>query len=120
MAKTYPFNQYPEEYDGWYDAHPRAFEAELAAIRQLLPEAGVGLEVGVGSGRFAAALNIRFSVEPSRAMRSIAQQRGLEVTYGVAEALPFPDQQFDYVLFIATACFLDSLDQSNAGSLARA
>ena len=109
MAKTEPFDTYPERYDAWYETHPAAYASELAAIRKCLPERGLGLEVGVGSGRFAAPLGIRYGVEPSRALAARAAERGVEVVAGVAEALPFEDERFDYVLMVTTLCFLDDV-----------
>ncbi|WP_457654225.1 methyltransferase domain-containing protein [Rhodocaloribacter sp.] len=109
MAKTAPFDAYPERYDAWYETHPAAYVSELEAIRKCLPERGLGLEVGVGSGRFAAPLGIRYGVEPSRTLAAKAEARGVEVVAGVAEALPFEDERFDCVLMVTTLCFLDDV-----------
>jgi hypothetical protein len=58
-----------------------------------LPKSGTGVEIGVGTGRFAEPLGIRVGVEPSKAMRQVAQKRGIEVIDGVAQVLPFDDCQ---------------------------
>jgi hypothetical protein len=58
-----------------------------------LPKSGTGVEIGVGTGRFAEPLGIRVVIEPSKAMRRMAQKRGIEVIDGVAESLPFDDCQ---------------------------
>src|SRR6202011_4339241 len=63
--------------------------SELRAVRGLLPKDGVGMEIGVGSGRFAAPLGIRYGVDPSVKMRTLAQARGIEAVEGVAEKLPY-------------------------------
>ena len=47
------FNQYAERYDSWFERDPGLYAAELQALRALLPESKRGIEVGVGSGRFA-------------------------------------------------------------------
>lgn len=72
-----------------------AYRAELELIRGLLPAypRAKGLEVGVGSGKFAAPLGIRTGVEPSAQMAAKAEQLGIRVVLGVAENLPFPDAQ---------------------------
>lgn len=109
MPKTLPFDTYPERYDAWYETHSAAYASELAALKACLPGHGVGLEVGVGSGRFAAPLGVRYGVEPSRALAARAAARGVEVVEGVAEALPFEDERFDYALMVTTLCFLDDV-----------
>lgn len=108
MAKTAPFDADPDRYDAWFDRHEAAYRSERAAVRALWPaEAAETLEVGVGTGRFAAPLGIRHGVDPSPAMRERARKRGLHVKDGVAEALPYPDARFDAVLLTTTLCYLD-------------
>ena len=81
-------------------------------MRALLPEPpGRGLEVGVGSGKFAAPLGITTGLEPSAVMAERARRLGIEVVTGVGEALPFPEASFDLVLMVTTLCFLDSPPQ---------
>lgn len=67
------------------------------------------MEIGVGTGRFAAPLGIKHGVEPSAKMREIAKQRGIDVIDGEAEKLPFDDSRFDYLLMVTTICFLDDI-----------
>ena len=107
MPKIEPFERYAEDYDAWFDSHPWAFRSEVEALRRFWPEEGEALEVGVGTGRFAQALGIRWGVEPSPAMRAMASRRGIEVTDGVAEAIPFEDGRFGALLMVTTLCFLD-------------
>ncbi len=106
MSSSSPF----EQYDAWFEKHPLAYQSEIEAIRMLLPDPGKGLEIGVGSGLFAAPLGIRIGVEPSIAMAERAQKRGITVVKGVAEALPFQDHEFDTALMVTTVCFLDDMD----------
>ncbi|MCK4444705.1 MAG: class I SAM-dependent methyltransferase [Thermoplasmata archaeon] len=110
MPKVEPFERYPARYEDWFERNRFAYESELLAIKAQLPESGKGIEIGVGSGRFAAPLAIGVGVEPSSKMREIARRRGIEVVDGVAEDLPFEDSSFDYALMITTLCFLDDVE----------
>lgn len=97
------------EYDAWYDQFPNIFRSEVLAIRSVLPPAGQWVEVGIGTGRFAAELGIRLGVEPSEAMAALACSRGIEVIRGRAEALPLDSESTDAVFFITTLCFVQDL-----------
>jgi len=110
MARIEPFEKHSLQYEQWFDRHKFAYESELRAIRKLLPQCGNGLEIGVGSGRFAAPLGIKLGLEPSSKMMKIAQGRGIEVIGGVGESLPFRDSQFDFVTMVTTICFLDDVE----------
>jgi SAM-dependent methyltransferase len=77
--------------------------------RPALPASGSGLEIGVGTGRFAAPLGVRAGIDPSPAMAAIARTRGIEVSIGKAELLPFAAEEFDYALMVTTICFVDDL-----------
>ena len=107
MPKTAPFDAHPDRYDDWFDRHEAAYQSELRALRAAWPEKGEGLEVGVGTGRFAAPLGIECGVDPSAAMGKRARDRGIAVKDGVAEELPYPDERFDAVLMTTTLCYLD-------------
>src|SRR3990172_6303343 len=102
-----PFNKYSLEYDKWFDEHPFAFQSELQAVRCFIPEQRIGVEIGVGTGRFASGLNIPIGIEPSESMASIARSRGIEVLKAFAEELPFDDNSFDYALMVTTLCFVE-------------
>lgn len=110
MARIEPFEKHPLQYEQWFDRHKFAYESELQAIRKLLPQHGNGLEIGIGSGRFAAPLGIKLGLEPSSKMMEIAQARGIEVIGGVGESLPFRDSQFDFATMVTTICFLDDVE----------
>jgi len=101
------FDKYYKKYDAWYDKHKFAFLSEIEAIRKVLPHDGKGLEIGVGTGRFAAALGITMGIDPSHRMLEIAQERGVNVRFGFGEDIPFLNEAFDYVAVIITLCFLD-------------
>lgn len=107
--KTGPFDKHAKEYDAWFDENNIVFLSELKAIEQLMPKNANGLEIGAGTGRFAKSLGIKRGVEPAEHMREIAQSRGVDVVDGLAESLPFMDSEFDLVLMVTVACFLDDV-----------
>ncbi len=78
------FDRVALRYDQWYEEPfgSSAFALELACLRGLLPPFKRDLEVGVGTGRFASALGIKFGVDPSQRMLKIAKERGIEVVQG--------------------------------------
>ena len=113
MPKIDAFEKHSDAYDDWFEKNQGAYEAELKAVRQLLPTGEVqGMEIGVGSGKFAVPLGIKIGVEPSEQMAVKAEGLGIEVYPGVAEKLPFPADQFDFVLMVTTICFVDDVTQS--------
>jgi SAM-dependent methyltransferase len=112
MAKTRAFDENARAYDDWFEAHESLYASELEAIRSLLPKTVRGIEIGVGTGRFAEPLGIKVGIEPSPAMRALARERGIDAIDGVAEELPIESETFDYVLFVTTVCFLESLHQA--------
>jgi ubiquinone/menaquinone biosynthesis C-methylase UbiE len=114
MAKTKPFDEHLEEYERWFVDNHSVFESELEAIRQLMPKTERGIEIGIGSGIFAARLGISDGVEPSEPMRNKAEERGLHVIDGVAEKLPLADKSFDFALMVTTICFVDDINRSFA------
>ena len=73
MANFKPFENYSLKYDEWFDKNRFIYESELQAVKELLPEGKNDIEVGVGSGRFAAPLGIKLGIDPSRKMGKIAE-----------------------------------------------
>ncbi|MDY0168459.1 MAG: class I SAM-dependent methyltransferase [Thermoguttaceae bacterium] len=70
------------------------------------PATGRWLEVGVGTGRFAAALGVTDGIDPCDSMLAMAAQRGVRTVKAVAESLPYADRRFDGVLVTTALCFL--------------
>ncbi len=109
MAKTAAFQKHVTRYEEWFEKNRWAYVAELKAVGMLLPKTGRGLEVGVGTGRFAAPLGIETGVEPAAKMARVARSRGIRVVRGVAEQLPLGTATRDYLLLVTTLCFVDDL-----------
>jgi SAM-dependent methyltransferase len=110
MPGVNDFDRNVQQYEEWFVKHPFAYVSELHAVRELLPLTENGMEIGVGTGRFAAPLGIRQGIEPSRSMAEVARKKGLDVISGVAENLPYKDSKFEFCLMVTTVCFLDDID----------
>ena len=100
------FQRYYERYDAWYDEYKFSYLSELRALKKVVPEFGKGLEIGVGTGRFAKPLGITLGVDPSGEMLKFAMRRGVNTRWGVGEDLPFWDGTFDYAAIIISLCFV--------------
>ena len=112
MAKIESFEKYSKEYDEWFIKNQDIYLAELNAIKSLISSDKFGVEIGVGSGRFALPLGIKVGVEPSKKMAEISRERGIQVCEAVAEQLPFKNKKFNFVLMVTTICFVDDLAKS--------
>ncbi|RKY63754.1 MAG: SAM-dependent methyltransferase [Candidatus Latescibacterota bacterium] len=113
MPRIEPFEKYSDAYDEWFNKNPDMYRVELEAVRQLVPSSKArGVEIGVGSGRFAVPLGIEIGVEPSRKMAIKAIKQGVKIVTGVAENLPFSKSAFDFALMVTTVCFVDDVVKS--------
>ncbi len=109
MPRTASFEVHHRRYDDWFVRHAAAYQSELLAVRALLPWRGLGLAIGVGTGRFAAPLGVQVGIDPAHAVLDYAVNRGISSVQGVAEALPFSNSSFDYILSVTTICFVDDV-----------
>ncbi|MEA3418557.1 MAG: methyltransferase domain-containing protein [Campylobacterota bacterium] len=107
MPKIEAFEKFSQAYETWFEKHSILYDAEIEAIRKILPPFKNAIEIGVGSGRFAVPLGIMTGVEPSAKMAEIARSKGIEVIEGIAEDLPVGDETFDFALMVTTICFVD-------------
>ncbi len=110
LQEESPFESQAEQYDAWFDADGSiVFATELMALRPLLPALPKPwLEIGVGTGRFAAELGIETGIEPSESCRKIAAGRGIDVHPGKGEQHIFNAGSFGAVFILTTLCFVDS------------
>jgi ubiquinone/menaquinone biosynthesis C-methylase UbiE len=106
------FDLAAEEYDNWFQQHENYYHSELNAIKKFIPGKGQGIEIGVGTGRFASQLGITIGIEPAHSMAQMALARDIRVVKSNAEELPFFDLSFDYALMVTTVCFLDNIPQA--------
>ena len=119
MPITVPFETRTDEYDAWYDEYAGAYHAERAALERALSAAGpvdrtCAVEVGVGTGRFAASLGVSVGIDPAGAPLEYARDRGVEPVRGVAEFLPIADDSLDLLLLTTVLCFVDDLEATLA------
>jgi SAM-dependent methyltransferase len=102
------FHERAGEYDSWFENNP-VFASELAALQALnktvLPEPR--LEIGLGPGRFAAALGARYGVDPALASLHLAHERGILPCRGVGEALPIRPGCLGTIFLLFTLCFVE-------------
>jgi SAM-dependent methyltransferase len=112
MPGVNTFDNNVDRYEQWFVDNPLAYVSELRAVRELLPTSGNGIEIGLGTGRFAAPLGITKGIEPSQSMAELARKKGIEVIPGVAEHLPFMDKELGFVLMVTTVCFLDDMEMA--------
>lgn len=109
MKTVQVFDQKSEEYDHWFDQHPVWFQSEADALAKVIPDSGYGVEIGVGTGRFAKRFDIACGIEPSGNMARLAEQRGIKISIAKAQDLPFSNETFDFAVMVTTVCFLDDL-----------
>lgn len=114
METTEIFDKHVKQYEKWFDDHAMAYQSEVLALQEYLselPENIRGIEVGLGTGRFAQPLGIKEGVEPSNEMAEKALKRGIEIVKGTAERLPYSAMQFDFVLYV-TVCFVKNIKKA--------
>jgi len=101
------YDQRAEEYDGWFE-ESLLFDIERHALAGLAtPLAPPKFEIGVGPGRFAAALGVHLGLDPARAPLHLAAQRGISVCQGIGEELPLATNRLGTLLLLFTLCFTE-------------
>jgi ubiquinone/menaquinone biosynthesis C-methylase UbiE len=110
-SKIAVFKQNIERYENWFNKNRFAYLSELEGVKSLVPR-GRGIEIGVGTGRFAGPLGIEYGIDPSLTMQKKAKERGVKVIAGVAENLPITSNSFDFALITTTLCFLSDIEKT--------
>ena len=108
------FDQVAGFYDDWY-SHPQGrqvFKAELKALESLIPDSGLGLEVGAGTGVFAESLTAEnrkiICLDPSGAMLAKARERKMPAIMGVGEHIPVTEMAVGFAYMVTTLEFLEN------------
>ena len=97
------FDLKARDYDRWYDKHRVTYLNELKLVKSF--GCAKALEIGVGTGRFAADTGVVVGVDPSLNMLRMASRR-VQVIQALGEHLPFRDGCFDCAYLIVTLCFV--------------
>jgi len=105
MLKNKAFKQHTEKYDDWFDKNSNAYLCELKTFETLNIQ-GNSIEIGIGTGKFAAPLRIPIGVEPTSQMYEKSIELGIDIIEAVAEALPLRSRHFDWVVMVTTICFV--------------
>ena len=105
------FDRYYKEYDNWFEINKNIYASELECVKKAVPETGEGIEIGVGTGRFASKLNIRFGIDPSAQMLGIAKKRGVNCVKAFGENAPFKDNVFDFAVVLFTLSFVKNVNK---------
>lgn len=103
------FSGLADRYDRWFDEHAALYQSEIEAVRALMPNSRRAIEIGVGTGRFSAALGCPEGIDPSEDMAAIARRRGIRVYPGVAEKIPSPDGSYELAMMVTVDCFLSDV-----------
>ena len=114
MIHTLPFNDHVAEYEEWFEKYHFVFQSEVEAIRDLLPSGDniYGIEVALGTGRFAEELGIKEGIEPAMNMRALALKRGIDALAGEADHLPYKDMKYDFVLMAFCISYFENLQRA--------
>ena len=104
------FDENSERYDSWFEKRKGKllYKMELDALKAILYGYTFheGVEIGVGSGRFASKIGVRYGLDPSLSLLKIAIKRGITGVLGIGEITPFKSSAFDFVLIMFSICFL--------------
>jgi ubiquinone/menaquinone biosynthesis C-methylase UbiE len=95
------------DFDAWFETHQALYQSELAALKKVV-SSGAGLEIGVGTGRFAAPLGVCFGLDPAINMLQLAKKRRIRVVQGVGENLPFKNASFPFVQIVFVLEFVEN------------
>ncbi len=105
------FDYTADKYEQWFKNNHELFKSELKAIQNLIEEdLGEALEIGVGTGVFAEALNIKEGIEPSKEMAKYALARGIDVTISGIEEFK-TEKKYNSIFMITVDPFIKNLER---------
>jgi len=104
MINNKAFKEYSNEYDEWFEKNCNIYDQELAAFRSL-NISGKVIEIGIGTGKFAAPLGIKYGIDPTFQMMN-KLDKDIHVAAGVAENIPLKSSYFDWCVMVTTICFV--------------
>jgi len=109
------YTEVAHEYDDVFPRHvaEHYLDKRTGLVKTLLPQGGLVLDVGCGTGQLGAAIASEgydvFGVDLSPAMVARARDRGLAGTFSaITTALPFAANSFDVALTVATLHHLET------------
>lgn len=113
-AMIQAFDRVAGSYDEWYytPKGKQVFQVERDAIDKFLPEKGIGIEIGAGTGIFAEAITREdrtvICLDVSKGMLRQAKKRGLLAIMGDAIRLPLRAESLDFAYLVTIIEFLDT------------
>jgi SAM-dependent methyltransferase len=106
------FNKSAFTYEDWYKEPlgEYALRAELNGLNLLLPDNGIGAEIGAGTGVFAEYLTTKnrqiLCIDPAIKMLIRAQEKGLQGILGTAESPPMKLGSLDFIYLVIVLEFI--------------
>lgn len=100
------YDEHAGEYDRWFEENELVYQAEITALRTFVPSTGAGLEVGIGTGRFAVPLSVEVGIDPAKGALQMARRRGIAVCQAFGEAIPFQAGYFDFAMLVTVDPFV--------------
>ena len=107
------FDDISSTYDSWYlqPKGKQVFDAERRALATLIPEDGVGLEIGGGTGIFTSSLTSLnrtvISLDISSGMLVSSMKRGVPSILGSAYDLPIRENCMDFTYMVTVIEFME-------------
>src|SRR3989304_3788068 len=86
------FDRFAREYDHWFVENSFAYLSEVASIRRFIPDTGLGVEIGAGTGRFSTPFGIKIGLEAGERMARPAHSKRLPLPPALSVATPFKDE----------------------------
>ena len=114
------FDTVASTYDSWYlqPKGKQVFEAERDALEAFIPNTGVGIEIGAGTGIFTLSLSsfhrTIIALDLSGKMLSSAVKRGVPSILGGASNLPIRSNILDFSFMITAMEFIEDPSRAMA------